>query len=67
MCADSAPCYSACKPGSVVDDHLSLRCVAAPLRGISRVPPGDMRRANDPHAVLLRIGFTADPCYHGNW
>ena len=30
------------------------------------VPPEDMCRANDPHTVLLRIGFTANPCYHGS-
>jgi len=43
-------------------------CAVSPLRsGISPVPPGDMGRASqNPHAVLLRIGFTADLCYHRN-
>ena len=58
-------CNFACKPGSVVDDHLSLLAVADKL-GDKPLPPEDMCRANDPHTVLLRIGFTADLCYHRN-
>ena len=55
---------SACKPGSVVNGHLSLLCVTAKLQGTRLVPPADIRRANNPHTVLLRIGFTANLCYH---
>ena len=58
---------SVCKPGSVLNGHLSLRRVAAPLAGMSPLPPGDICRAGDPHAVLLRIGFTADARYRANW
>ena len=59
-----------CKPGSVVDDHLSLLCVTAKLQSkiidFASVPPMDICRANDPYTVLLRIGFTANPCYHAS-
>ena len=60
-------CNTACKPGSVENGHLSLHCVTAMLRAFRRVPPGDIRRANDPQTVLLRIGFTADARYRTNW
>ena len=60
-------CNTACKPGSVENGHLSLLCVAAKLCTLRYMPPGDMCRANDPPTVLLRIGFTADVCYHTNW
>ena len=41
-----------------------LRAVSPRRFGIAPVPPGGMWRANVPHAVLLRIGFTANLCYH---
>ena len=51
------------KPGSVENGHLSLLYVTVKLEGRSLLPPADMRRANDPHTVLLRIGFTANLRY----
>ena len=57
-----SPAY---KPGSVVNGHQSSLCVTAKLQGESLVPPprcaGQALRG-----VLLRIGFTADLCYHRN-
>ena len=52
-----------CKPSSVENGHLSSPYVTVRLRGSLPVPPMDMRRANDPYAVLLRIGFTANVSY----
>ena len=60
---ESVPCNSAYKPGSVKNGHLSLLCVTAKLQGISLVPPANIRRANYPHTVLLRIRFTANLRY----
>ena len=60
---ESVPCNSAYKPGSVENGHLSLLCVTAKLQGINLVPPADIRRANYPHTVLLRIRFTANLRY----
>ena len=51
------------KPGSVANGHQSSLCVTAKLRGKAPCHPGDMRRADIPHTVLLRIGFTANLCY----
>ena len=56
-------CETSHKPGSVVNGHLSSLNVTIQLRDFCPVPPGDMCRANDPHAVLLRIGFTAPHSY----
>ncbi len=50
-----------CKPGSVVNCHLSRRRVAAALMPPARTVAGQAGA----HTVLLRIGFTAPPCYHG--
>ena len=63
FCVASFLSDSACKPGSVVNGHLSLLCVTAKLQGASLVPPADIRRANNPHTVLLRIRFTANLRY----
>ena len=60
-------CNTAYKPGSVENGHLSVRHVTVTLRAFWRMPPGDIRWANNPPTVLLRIGFTADVCYHTNW
>ena len=48
----------ACKPGSVIDSHLSRRTVA----GAFQPPPWDGRAGHSPSAVLLRIEFTAPHC-----
>ena len=55
--------YRIYKPGSVENGHLSSLDVTIKLRSIRPVPPEDMCRANDPHTVLLRIGFTAPHSY----
>ncbi len=51
-----------CKPGSVLSDHQSVRHVTMTLErkviSYAALPPADICRANDPLAVLLRIGFT---------
>ena len=52
-----------CKPGSVLNGHQSSLAVTDKLRRFRAVPPGDMRRADHLHAVLLRIGFTANVRY----
>ena len=51
----SLGCDQACKPGSVVDSHLSWPDVAIRLTPPPRDAPG---RAVCPSTVLLRIGFT---------
>ena len=50
------------KPGSVVNGHLSARLVTKNASAFA-VPPADVCRADDPHAVLLRIGFTVAHSY----
>ena len=53
------------KPGSVVNGHQSSLCVTAKLR--NKVSCHPSRCAGQaPPGVLLRIGFTADSCYHEN-
>ena len=54
------------KPGSVVNGHQSSPYVTAELQSERFVPPP--RCAGQALVgVLLRIGFTADLCYHRNW
>ena len=49
---------SAYKPGSVVNGHLSLPCVAARLQGFRLVPPANIRRANK-----FAYGVASDKVY----
>ena len=54
-------CDRYCKPGSVIDSHLSRRTVAGTLK------PPPRRRSGKPYVsstVLLRIEFTAPQCSH---
>jgi len=52
-----------CKPGSVVDDHLSRPCITAQLKP----PLGDGRAAHvPPITVLLQVGFTERSLSPGN-
>ena len=58
----NSPAY---KPGSVVNGHQSSLYVTAKLQNKCFVPPP--RCAGQAlFRVLLRIGFTADLCYHRN-
>ena len=54
-------CNRACKPGSVVDSHLSRRTVARALQPPPRRQPGQALCSS---TVLLRIEFTAPRCLH---
>lgn len=51
---------SACKPGSVRDDHSSGLCVTAHLKRPTREPvrAAHAARLLFPYLVLLRVGFT---------
>ena len=52
------------KPGSVLDDHLSRRHIAMPLkRSTSRAAAGSCHIC--PISTLLRMGFTRPPCLQG--
>ena len=53
-----------CKPGSVLSSHLSRRAVTNALKPPPKDGPG---RPYVLSAVLLRIEFTASPCYQGGW